>query len=148
MYNKWTALPEFGNFLATIVNNQQTTATAAGHVSDEDEEDEECMDDENGSDRLSDEASSEIDSMDDDTAGVHMLDAPSSDGVSVDDSAASGDQLGDEEMTSDENNGAVSSGQYILSLFGLNFQMDSIPSDENTDGEGIDVPIEVAVFSR
>ncbi len=35
-----------------------------------------------------------------------------------------------------------------ISLFGLTFQMDSIPSDENMDEQSIKVPIEVVVFSR
>ena len=36
----------------------------------------------------------------------------------------------------------------MLSLFGVTFQMDSIPLDENTDEQNIEIPIEVAVFSR
>ncbi|CAF4084844.1 unnamed protein product [Rotaria sp. Silwood2] len=138
MYNKWTALSQFCDLLKKIGNNQQTTATATGNISDEDEENEECMNNEIGTDR----------STDDGSAGVQMVDASSSDVVSVDVSAVSGDQVEDEEMTSDEYSGAVSSARYILYLFGLTFQMDSNAPDENTDEQGIEAPIEVAVFSR
>ncbi|CAF3326301.1 unnamed protein product [Rotaria sp. Silwood2] len=122
MYNKWTALSQFCDLLKKIGNNQQTTATATGNISDEDEENEECMNNEIGTDR----------STDDGSAGVQMVDASSSDVVSVDVSAVSGDQVEDEEMTSDEYSGA----------------MDSNAPDENTDEQGIEAPIEVAVFSR
>ncbi|CAF0748925.1 unnamed protein product [Rotaria sp. Silwood1] len=90
------------------------------------------MDDENDADRLTDDTSSEVDSMDDGFAGVQTVSASSSDGVSVDDSVVSSDQVEDEQMNSDENSDV----------------MNSIPSDENTDEQSIEVPIEVAVFSR
>ncbi|CAF0727241.1 unnamed protein product [Rotaria sp. Silwood1] len=106
------------------------------------------MDDENDADRLTDDTSSEVDSMDDGFAGVQTVSASSSDGVSVDDSVVSSDQVEDEQMNSDENSDVVSSARYMVSLFGLTFQMNSIPSDENTDEQSIEVPIEVAVFSR
>ncbi|CAF0805670.1 unnamed protein product [Rotaria sp. Silwood1] len=90
------------------------------------------MDDENDTDRLTDDTSSEVDSMDDGFAGVQTVSASSSDGVSVDDSVVSSDQVEEEQMNSDENSDV----------------MNSIPSDENTDEQSIEVPIEVAVFSR
>ncbi|CAF2040286.1 unnamed protein product [Rotaria magnacalcarata] len=133
-------LPEFCDVLTTINNNHQV-ANAVTDVARGENED-------NGTDQLIDDTSSVADSMDDGSIRVQTANTSSSDSESMYDSTVTSDQVDDEEINSDESSEAVIAAGYILSLFSLTFLMDTIPSDENTDEQGIEVPIEVSVFSK
>ncbi|CAF3921151.1 unnamed protein product [Rotaria magnacalcarata] len=133
-------LPEFCDVLTTINNNHQV-ANAVTDVARGENED-------NGTDQLIDDTSSVGDSMDDGSIRVQTANTSSSDSESMYDSTVTSDQVDDEEINSDESSEAVTAAGYILSLFSLTFLMDTIPSDENTDEQGIEVPIEVSVFSK
>ncbi|CAF3365146.1 unnamed protein product [Rotaria socialis] len=124
MFNQWTALPEFCDVLTTINNSHQAANAVTDVVRDEDED--------NGTDQLIDDTSSVADSMDDGSIRVQTANASSSDSESIYDSAVTSDQVDDAEINSDESSEA----------------MDTIPSDENIDEQGIEIPIEVSVFLK
>ncbi|CAF1560311.1 unnamed protein product [Rotaria magnacalcarata] len=124
MFNQWTALPEFCDVLTTINNNHQAANVVTDVVSDENED--------NGTDQLIDDTSSVTDSMDDGSIRVQTVNASFRDSKSIYHSTVTSDQVDDEEITSDKSSEV----------------MDTIPSDENIDEQGIKVPIEVSVFSK
>ncbi|CAF3700199.1 unnamed protein product [Rotaria socialis] len=70
--------------------------------------------------------------MDDGPIRVQTANASSSDSESIYDSTVTSDPVDDEEINSDESSEA----------------MDTIPLDENIDEQGIEVPIEISVFSK
>ncbi|CAF3434110.1 unnamed protein product [Rotaria socialis] len=70
--------------------------------------------------------------MDDGPICVQTANASSSDSESIYDSTVTSDPVDDEEINSDESSEA----------------MDTIPLDENIDEQGIEVPIEISVFSK
>ena len=95
--------------LSTIGSQGQTTATATGNISNDDEKAAEHVSDENSTDQSTDDTPSEIGSMNADCPGVRTVSASSSDTVSIDDLAVSDDQVDDEQVNPNEDSEAVSS---------------------------------------
>ncbi|CAF3118203.1 unnamed protein product, partial [Rotaria sp. Silwood2] len=132
----------------TIDNNHETASAVIGKANDEDGGTEVCMDAENSSDEPMDDASVETDLMSGGSNIVNKVDKSSSEDESFDDSTVNDDQVEDEERTVVEDNKVVSSFRCILPLRNFTLKMDTTGSDESLNQQNVEIPIEIAIFSR